>query len=352
MMRLLRPRPPVSRPTATVVIPCYNYGHFLPDAVRSATDLQPGVDVEVIVVDDASPDGSGEVARRLAEADARVRVVQHDQNKGHLRTYNDGLAHATGDYVALLSADDLLAEGSLARAAALMQHHPSVGFVYGLTDKFHDQPRTASVRVRSWGLWPGREWYDGRVRRGSNPVLSPEVVMRRDLIDDLGHYDLHLPHTADMFLWLRAAQRMDVARVNGPVQAHYRMHEQQMHWVQFGWTDDLRERLETLLRAIDEDPDPAQRTDERRRATRRAIASDAVGLATKAHDQDRHDELPVAALVDLAKEVDPSITTTSTWRAYEAAARRDGHPVRIRAARTARLARRGARWLRHRRYGV
>ena len=89
-----------------------------------------------------------------------------------LRTYNDGLSRATGDYVVLLSADDMLAEGSLARAAALMEHDPTVGFVYGLTDKFGDRPRPRSSRVRNWGVWPGQDWYDGRVRRGTNPVLS------------------------------------------------------------------------------------------------------------------------------------------------------------------------------------
>lgn len=349
-MRLQRPRPLVSRPTASVVIPCYNYGHYLPDAVRSATDLQPEVDVEVIVVDDASPDGSGDVARRLAAADPRVRVLQHEHNRGHLRTYNDGLALAGGDHLVLLSADDLLAEGALGRAIALMQHHPSVGFVYGLTDKFRDQPRQTSPRVRSWGLWSGREWYDGRIRHGSNPVLSPEVVMRRDLLSDLGLYDLDLPHTADMFLWLRAAQRMDVGRVNGPVQAHYRMHEQQMHWTRFGLTDDLRERLGTLLRAIDEDPDPSMSTEERRRRARRAIATDAVALAVKAHDQGREQQLPVGDLLELARDVDPGITGTAAWRSYEALPRQG--TVRTRAARASRLARKGGRWLRRRQYGV
>ena len=352
MMRLRRPRQPKRRPSATVVIPCYNYGHYLPDAVRSATDGQPGADVEVIIVDDASPDGSGDVARRLAAADARVTLVQHETNAGHLRTYNDGLRRATGDVVALLSADDLLAEGSLARAAALMQHDPTVGFVYGRADKFHDAPRPSSARVRSWGVWPGHEWYDARVRSGTNPVLSPEVVIRRDLIEALGYYDLHLPHTADMFLWLAASQRMNVGRVNGPVQAHYRMHEQQMHWTRVGWTGDLRERLECLLRAIDEDPVASRRTEERRDHARRAVATDALSLAIKAHDQGREDELPVAELVRLATDICPDITDSMAWRTYRATSGVGRAPAWTYGARGARFARKGTRWLLRRQYGI
>ncbi len=129
-MRFHRPRPLTGRPTVTVVIPCYNYGHYLAEAVHCALD-QNGVDVEVIIVDDASPDGSGQVAQRLADADPRVEAILHETNAGHIRTYNDGLAKARGDFVALVSADDLLTRDCLTRAAALMETHPRVGFVYG-----------------------------------------------------------------------------------------------------------------------------------------------------------------------------------------------------------------------------
>ena len=71
-MQILEARALDSRPLVTVVIPCYNYGHFLPAAVASALD-QRGVDVEVIIVDDASSDGSADVARELADRDPRVR---------------------------------------------------------------------------------------------------------------------------------------------------------------------------------------------------------------------------------------------------------------------------------------
>ena len=351
-MRLRRPHPLLSRPKVSVVIPCYNYGAFLPDAVRSATCLQPDVDVDVLIVDDASPDGSGDVARGLALGNSRVSVLQHERNLGHLRTYNDGVTAVDGEYVVLLSADDMLANGSLGRAIALMQHDHSIGFVYGLTDKFHDKPKTTAPRVRNWGVWPGREWYDGRLRSGSNPILSPEVVMRRDLIAAVGFYDQTLPHTADLFMWLQAAQRMNVGRVNGPIQAHYRMHEQQMHWSEIGWIKDLRERLDCLLRVIDADPEISERTDQRRAMVRRAVARESLALAIQAYDRRREHEIPVSELAELARETWPSIVDSSAWATYRVMAGHARRPPWAYGGKGVRLGRRGVCWLRRRRYGV
>ncbi len=348
-MHLARPVGLVGRPRVSVVIPCYNYGNFLPDAVRSATFDQPGVDADVLIVDDASPDGSGDVARALASADPRVRVLQHEQNMGHLQTYNDGLRAVEGDYVALLSADDLLAPHALARAAALLDARPSVGFVYGLPQKFFDVPKTSHRRLRSWGIWQGREWYEARARSGRNPILSPEVVMRRKLLDQLGYYDLDLPHTADLYLWMRAAQVSDVGRVNGPFQAYYRMHPEQMHWTQFhGVASDLRERWRTWQRLFDEDSGDSAGL---REASSESLAREAIGYAAIAYDRGRTDEVSAGELAVVARETWPGITRTMAWRLLEVRRKAAGQVWWARGAAGLRLFRKGIRWLRWRRYG-
>src|SRR3954453_7878821 len=77
--------------TVSVVIPCYRYGDYLPASVRSALDNQPGVDVRVLIIDDASPDDSADKAHALAASDDRIEVWVHEQNRGHIATYNEGL---------------------------------------------------------------------------------------------------------------------------------------------------------------------------------------------------------------------------------------------------------------------
>ena len=197
MSRRVRPQPLRRRPTVTVVIPCYNYGHYVGTAVRSVLD-QPGVDVDVILIDDASTDGSAEVVRQLAAADPRVRAILHRRNFGHIATYNEGLEQATGDYVVLLSADDALTPGALARAAALLETCPSVGLVYGNNEAFLDELPPVTQKIRSWTIWSGNEWIEKRCQSGRSCIASPEVVMRTAVQHAIGGYDPELPHTGDV----------------------------------------------------------------------------------------------------------------------------------------------------------
>src|SRR5437867_2134071 len=113
-----------------VIIPCYKYGHFLSECVKSVL-AQEKVEVRALILDDASPDDTEEVAARLASEDSRVVYRRHRTNQGHIATYNEGLDWASGDYLLLLSADDLLTPGALARAASIMDRHPEVGFTFG-----------------------------------------------------------------------------------------------------------------------------------------------------------------------------------------------------------------------------
>ncbi|WP_375422881.1 glycosyltransferase family 2 protein [uncultured Friedmanniella sp.] len=315
-MRLLTPRASTTPPTVTVVVPCYKYGSYLAHVVATTLD-QPGVAVDIIIVDDASPDGSGAVAHQLAEAHAAVTVLEHRQNLGHIQTYNDGLARATGKYVVLLSADDLLAPGSLARATALMEHDPSVGFVYGYSPDFQEQPPPPRHRYYTWSTWSGQEWIGRLCRRGSNVVSNPEVVMRRSVMDELEGYDPRFPHTADLLVWLRAATRGRVGRVNGPDQGYYRVHGANMHLTEFSSIHtDLHERARTFEAFLSEGLADHPRQPELKDVVRRALATEAVRWAIWTSELGPGgtdvQEYRAAAL-----DLWPAITNTSIWHRYQ-----------------------------------
>ena len=289
MKGLTLPRRPHGRPGVTVVIPCYNYGHFLPAAVAAALD-QPAVEVSVIIVDDASPDGSGAVAQRLARENPRVRALIHPENRGHIQTYNDGLALVETEYATLVSADDLVAEGALTRAAALMQQHPRVGLVYGPRVKFgtDSDPRPRRTHFYYlWRSWAGDDWLDYVTGRGGAPIASPEAVIRTAAMHQVGPYNARLPHSGDQEYWLRIAARWDVGQIIGRVQAYYRVHGGNMHINHFGSREvDLRERFEAFKVLLDNDivadlPTAPARFD----AARRALASEVDGLLAHAKDQ-------------------------------------------------------------------
>ena len=317
MSRRLRPQPLRRRPSVTVVVPCYNYGHYLPLALGTVLG-QPDVDVEAIVIDDASPDGSGAVVREMAAADERIKGIVHERNRGHIATYNEGLAQATGDYVVLMSADDALAPGALARAAALMEAEPSVGFTYGFPLTFVDQPAEGSADVRSWTVWSGLEWMELRCRKGLNCILCPEVVMRTSIQHAIGGYDARLPHSGDLEMWMRAAAVSDVGRVNGPVQAHYRIHSASMQRTTYsGHVIDLEGRLaafEKVLGSSSSSGSRVPRRDEMMATARRSLALASCQYARLAYEGGREDLEPIDEYLAFAERVWPEVRGAREWR--------------------------------------
>jgi glycosyltransferase involved in cell wall biosynthesis len=314
----LRPTPLITRPRVSVIVPCYNYGHYLPDAVGSALD-QPDIDVDVLIIDDASPDGSGEVAEAMAAVDPRVRAIRHTANRGHIETYNEGFAAIDGDYVVLLSADDLLTRGALTRAATLLEAQPSIGFVYGYPVTFVDQPPPIErVAVRSWTLWTGPEWIAGRAKRGRNCIFSPEVVMRTSVQHAIGDYRLDMPHIGDFEMWLRAASVADVGRVNGPVHAFYRVHAENMHRTTYkGQLTDLYARRDAFAAVFEGRGATLPNAARLDAQARRALAVEALRLACRAFEQGAQDDEPVDEYMELALEVHPDATRLRQWRALE-----------------------------------
>lgn len=105
-------------PSVSVLVPAYNVASWVEAALTSALGSQ-GVDLEVIVVDDGSTDGTAEVAEAVAARDRRVVVVRLPENRGPSRARNAALDRATKTWVAVLDADDVVKLDRLARLAAL-----------------------------------------------------------------------------------------------------------------------------------------------------------------------------------------------------------------------------------------
>lgn len=314
-MRRYKPARSTTKVTVTVVIPCYNYGHFLPQAVDSALSQQ-GVDVDVVIVDDCSTDGSQIVARDLARQDSRVVLIEHAENRGHIRTYNDGLAQANGEYVVLLSADDLLAPGSLARSTSLMQHDPRVGLVYGYAPAFEEHPPSSAPVAESWTIFDGTSWIGHMCRRGHNIIVNPEAIIRTSLMRKLVGYREDMPQAADMELWVRAAALGNVGRVNGPAQAYYRVHGQNMHSTDFaGVLREFQARREVFDSIGDIPSLPPALAERLVAVARRKQAREAVAESRRIFLASGVEQKSAAvALLEFARDCDQSVTNTLSWR--------------------------------------
>jgi len=302
--------------SVSVVIPCYNYGHYLRDAVASVLSGQEGVDVRVLLIDDASTDDSAEVAQKIAADDDRVEVIIHSVNRKNLATYNEGLLEwADGDYSVLLDADDRLTPGALRRAADLMDANPGVGFVYGHPLHFREgvplpQARTS---VQGWTIWPGHWWVERRFRAAVNCITTPEVMVRTSVQKQVGGYDLRLPHAGDLEMWMRLAAHSDVGYVRGVDQALYRMHDSNMTKDRTLLVDLVQRRLafEVLLEnCADKLPD----ADRLSAKVHRKLSHEALFRAARAYDRGRTGQVPVDELVQFAFDCWPDAARLPVYR--------------------------------------
>ncbi|GAA1276752.1 glycosyltransferase [Saccharothrix xinjiangensis] len=316
---------PSARPTVDVVIPCYNYARFLRACVKSVLD-QPGVDVRVLIIDDTSDDDTPEVMAELVR-DPRVEGRRHEVNRGHIATYNEGLLEwAKADYTVLLSADDLLAPGWLARATAVFEANPGVGMVYGRVVYYttdgdgdraaaHDAPRLPRVVAPPAGrtVWSGVDWVEARCRTGQNVLSSPEAVVRTSVQQAVGGYRPDLPHAGDLEMWMRIAAVSDIGYVRGEPAAYYRVHQQSMMRTRFSSLfADLEQRQAVFDLFFREHPDLPPRL---RALANRSIARDALWRAVRAYDRDQLDDIPVDELEDFARRVYPDTERLPEHRA-------------------------------------
>lgn len=301
-----------------VIVPCYRYGELLEGCVETVLG-QGGVEVRVLIVDDCSPDDTPAIGRRLAEGDERVEYRRHERNVGLIETANEGLEWARdGDYVVLLSADDLLTPGSLRRAVSVMEAHPGVGMVYGHAQYFEDERRLPRYgrHWRGTKVWPGVDWIRLRGRSGHNCISSPEAMVRTSVQRLAGPYDPACHHTSDLNMWLRIAAISDVAYLKGAAQALYRVHSDSMLRSDAGPMVDLTERRAAFERFLAGAGAQLEEADRLRAMVARALARQALWQASRAYDRGEvrgPGAAPVEELISFALQTCPEVRRLPEW---------------------------------------
>lgn len=138
-------------PLVSVVITSFNYEAFVGGAVRSVL-AQEYPNIEVIVTDDASTDGSIGVLKAIAASDSRVKVTANERNIGAVANCNQGIARASGEFIGLLCADNLMLPGHLLAAVEYYRSHPECALrSTGWLEIFGDADRPSGIRrLPSW----------------------------------------------------------------------------------------------------------------------------------------------------------------------------------------------------------
>jgi glycosyltransferase involved in cell wall biosynthesis len=204
-------------PVISVIIPCYNQGRFLRDALDSVGRATTQ-SVEVIVVDDGSTDDTAKVA-----AGAPGVICVRQANAGLAAARNRGLEAARGEYVSFLDADDRFAPGGLDAGAAALAAHADCAFVFGrcvaMTAAGELMPTAEQPRIE-------RDLYVELLRR--NVIYMPAMALfRTAAVVRVGGFDPTVNAAADYRLYLRIARDSD-SYDHGQIVAHYRQHDSNM----------------------------------------------------------------------------------------------------------------------------
>jgi glycosyltransferase involved in cell wall biosynthesis len=272
----------LNRSSIDIVVPCYNYGRYLRSCVRSILD-QSGVVLRVLIIDDASSDETADVGRALAKEDSRVTFWSHSVNRGNINTYNEGIQWASADYFLLLSADDWLLPGALARAFKVFQSHPEVALVHGraaVARVGQSAPEIEESDDCEYSVSPGQSFIAAACSDSdSNPVWTPTAVVRTADQKAVGGYSVELPHAGDLHLWLTLACRGSIAKIHN-YQAVYRRHETNMHY-SFAKLKNLRQHLLAFDAVFDSYPEKINNYAALQRKYRKGLALSAIRMAQR-----------------------------------------------------------------------
>jgi glycosyltransferase involved in cell wall biosynthesis len=195
-------------PSVSICIPTYNHAKFLKDALCSAV-AQTYLDLDILVLDNASQDDTESVVAEFASKDSRIRYIRHPTNIGIIGNLDACIEHAQGKYIKILCADDRLEPECVSAMAAILEKHSTVSLVgcaRTITDVHLLPLRVAKVRGNHECV-PGQEMIAECFYLG-NRIGEPTAVMFRRS-EAMRGFCGNYPHLVDMEMWFHLLSKGD-----------------------------------------------------------------------------------------------------------------------------------------------
>ena len=243
-----------ARPRISVIVSLYEYEHEVRECLASvaASEL---TDFELLILDDASRDGSLAAAREALVAFPHVpsQLLRHLVNRGVARTRNALIERARGEFVFVLDADNSIFPSALQRLLAALERDPQASFAYPI-QVAHRELRAVDV----FNAWP---WDPRRLVQAN--YIDAMALIRRDVLTAHGGYveDPRIGNSEDHDLWCRMAEREQYGVLVPEMLAVYRVQAHSklraVGGVETGQTLSLiRARVPGLMRRLGEEPAP------------------------------------------------------------------------------------------------
>jgi len=234
-------------PRVSVLIKSYNHQPFIEQALRSVLAQGFG-DFELLVLDDASTDGTPEVVRAIA--DPRIELSVADQNMGPALALKTLLERARGEYVAILNSDDFALPGRFEQQVAYLDSSPAAAAVFtGARLVGEDGDPIVRWNIFDEPLhWPdhGRERWLRQFFFRSNCLCAPSAMLRLAIMREVGWPDPRFTNLHDLELWVRLALRHEIGFIAKPLTA-FRVRAKQANLSAPRPDTQLRSQFETSL---------------------------------------------------------------------------------------------------------
>ncbi len=209
---------PTTIPLVSIVTPSYNQAHFLEETIRSVLD-QDYPNIEYIIVDGGSTDGSLEIIERYAD---RLAWWVSEPDQGQTDAINKGFARARGEILAWLNSDDTYLPHAVAKQWPFLQAHPEAGMVYGDANLVDEAGKVI-------GRFPARQTDYRRLRRGYVHIPQQASFFRASLWRQVGPLDPTFYFAMDYDLWVRLA-RLAPLHYTPRLWANFRLHAAANRW--------------------------------------------------------------------------------------------------------------------------
>lgn len=208
----------MNSPIVSVVIPTYNRREWLLEAIDSAL-AQTYSNLEVIVIDDGSTDGTGEALTRYGE---RIGYLWQE-NQGESAARNRGIEMARGAYIALLDSDDVWETHKLQRQVAVLEAEPEVGLAFCLATMIDQNGEALPGLMGTVSAQP--ELTFANLCLGNFVIAGGSTaVVRRDILKKIGGFDIQIQYGEDWDLWLRMILETKFVCIPEPL-AKIRLHK-------------------------------------------------------------------------------------------------------------------------------
>jgi len=200
-------------PLVSVVVPVFDAERYLRESLDSIL-AQTYENIEVIVMDDASSDGSAAILDSYV--DGRLRAIRQSVNRGIFDNLNDGIREASGDLIAFFHADDVYHPRIIEREVALLVARPKVGAVF-CTDIFIDPDGREFGRlvlpkeIRDAEILRYEDVLNGFLRYQNSFIRGQSSLIRKEVYETVGLFDGTYSLRADLDMWLRIASRYPIA---------------------------------------------------------------------------------------------------------------------------------------------